>query len=96
MIAKPQTLQEKRALKFGMRLIKDFGYGHTIHIPSRQLSEELAEKGSPVSFITIIAYWEALERMGYVSRQMNARINGVTYYLNRYAFRKLMEDDFSL
>ena len=96
MIAKPHTLKERRALQFGARLIRDFGYGYTVHVPSRQLSEELSERGASVSFITIISYWEALERMGYVSRQMNARINGVTYYLNRYAFKKLLKDDVNL
>lgn len=88
MITKVKNLQEKRAVQFGLRLI-NAGYGYTIHIPSRQLASELTGKGFPISFMTVIAYWETLERLGYVKRNMQARINGVTYSLNRYAFRKL-------
>lgn len=40
--------------------------------------------------MTVIAYWKCLERMGYVKREMGACINGVTYYLNRYAFKKII------
>ena len=88
MIRKSATIQEGRAINFALKLM-EYGFGYTIRIPSRQLSKELTEKGFTISFLTIISYWKALERMGYVTRQMGARINGVTYYLNRYAFKKL-------
>lgn len=88
MIRKSATIQEGRAIAF-MQKLMEYGYGYTIRIPSRQLSKELTAKGYPISFLTIIKYWIALERMGYVTRTMGARINGVTYYLNRYAINKL-------
>lgn len=90
MINKATTLQEKRAVKFAIQLIEKFGYGYTIHTPSRQLSANLTNKGYPISFMTVIAYWETLERMGYVKREMKARINGVIYHMNRYIFQKLI------
>lgn len=88
MLNKANTLQEKRAIKFAILLV-ELGYGYTIRVPSRQLEKELKAQNYPVSFMTIISYWRTLERMGYVTRTMGARINGVTYYLNRYAFTKL-------
>lgn len=86
----PQTIQEKRALKFAVDLLTIHGYGYTITVPSRELAAELTSKGNPISFITVISYWKALERLGYVKREMQARINGVTYYLNRYGFTQLL------
>lgn len=90
MLSLGKTIQEKRAIKFGVELLSKFGYGYTITIPSRVLATQLTEKGKPISFMTVIKYWETLERLGYVSRKMEARINGVTYTLNRYAFNKLI------
>jgi hypothetical protein len=86
----PKTIQEKRALKFAVDLLTKYDYGYTINVPSRELSADLTAKGRNISFMSVIAYWQALERMGYVKREMGARINGVTYYLNRYAFQKLI------
>lgn len=91
MIAQAKTIQEKRAVNFAVELLSKFGYGHTVCVPSRQLANELTCKGRNISFMTVIAYWETLERMGYVTREMGARINGVTYHLNRYRFSKLLE-----
>lgn len=90
MLSSGTTIQEKRAIQFGVELISKYGYGYTITIPSRVLATQLTEKGKPISFMTVIKYWETLERLGYVSRKMEARINGVTYTLNRYAFNKLI------
>lgn len=87
---KATTIQEKRALRFAVELLTKHDYGYVINIPSRELAKELTHKGTKISFMTVIAYWECLERMGYVKREMTARINGVTYYLNRYAFNKLI------
>lgn len=92
MLSLGKTIQEKRAIQFGVELISKYGYGYTITIPSRALATQLTEKGKPISFMTIIKYWETLERLGYVSREMGARINGVTYTLNRYAFNKLISN----
>lgn len=89
MITTPKTTQEKRALKFAVDLLNRHGYGYTITVPYTTLSQELSEKGTKISLMTVIAYWKALERMGYVTRVMGARINGVTHKLNRYAFRRL-------
>lgn len=91
MTKEAKTIQEKRALKFAVDLVGKYGYGYTITVPSRKLSADLTDNGYKISFMTVIAYWETLERMGYVKREMSARINGVTYYLNRYAFKKLMD-----
>lgn len=91
MIATPKTIQEKRALKFAVELITKHGYGYTIPMGFVELSQELNEKGVNISFMTVIAYWKALERMGYATREMGARINGVTHKLNRYAFSKLIQ-----
>lgn len=91
MIATPKTIQEKRALKFAVELLTKHGYGYTIPVGFVELSNELNEKGVKISFMTIIAYWKALERMGYATREMGARINGVTHKLNRYAFNKLIQ-----
>lgn len=90
MIQTPKTIQEKRALRFALDLLEKYGYGYTINVPSRDLSADLTEKGRKISFMSVIAYWKALERMGYVKREMSARINGVTFTLNRYAFQKLI------
>ena len=74
---KATTIQEKRALRFAVELLTKHGYGYTINVPSRELANELTQKGAKISFMT-------------VKREMTARINGVTYYLNRYAFNKLI------
>lgn len=91
MTKEAKTIQERRALRFAVYLVGKYGYGYTITVPSRQLSDDLSDKGYKISFMTVIAYWKTLERMGYVKREMSARINGVTYYLNRYALKKLMD-----
>ena len=90
MIKTPKSLQEKKAVNFAVALIEKYGYGYTVRVPSRKLSAELREEGFPISYITIIEYWKVLEKLGYVKREMTARINGVTYYLNRYVFKKLI------
>lgn len=86
----PKTLQEKRAVKFGVDLLTKHGYGYTINIASRTLAKELTEKGASISFITVREYWKCLERLGYAKREMTACVFGVTYYLNKYAFNKLI------
>ena len=90
MLSLGKTIQEKRAIQFAIELISKFGYGYTITIPSRVLATQLTEKGKPISFITVIKYWETLERLGYVSKECKAKIFGVTYTLNRYALNKLI------
>lgn len=37
-------------------------------------------------------YWRALERLGYVKKEMKCRLFGVTYRLNRYAFANLINN----
>lgn len=89
MVYKPQTTQEKRALAFGLDLINKYGYGHTISTPIMELTKDLKEKGAKISHPTLMGYWRALERLGYAKKEMQARIFGVTYRLNRYAFNNL-------
>lgn len=69
-----------------------FGYGHIISVPSRELSRRLTTQDYKVSFITITKYWEALVDMGLATRYMKARIFGVTYKLNKYAFKTIHEE----
>lgn len=90
MIHQAKTIQEKRAVKFGIELLTKYGYGHTITIPVMELTKELKGKGVKISHPTVMQYWRALERLGYVKREMHARIFGVTYHLNRYAFSNLI------
>ncbi|WP_290077895.1 hypothetical protein [uncultured Muribaculum sp.] len=90
-LTKPSTIQEKRAVQFAVDLLTKHGYGYTIPVGFVELSNELNEKGVKISFMTVITYWKALERMGYATREMGARINGVTHKLNRYAFQKLIQ-----
>lgn len=87
----PKTVQEKRAVRFGVELLTKYGYGHTITVPVMELTQELKEKGLKISHPTVMRYWRALERLGYVKREMQARIFGVTYRLNRYAFDNLIK-----
>ena len=89
MVYKPQPTQEKRALAFGLDLINKYGYGHTICTPVMKLTKELKEKGVKISHPTLMGYFRALERLGYVKKEMQARIWGVTYRLNRYGFNQL-------
>lgn len=89
MVYKPQTTQEKRALAFGLDLINKYGYGYTISTPVMELTKELKEKGIKISHPTLMEYFRALERLGYVKKEMQARIWGVTYRLNRYGFNQL-------
>lgn len=89
MTYKPQTVQEKRALAFGLDLLNKHGYGHTISTPVMELTKELKEKGVKISHPTLMGYFRALERLGYVKKEMQARIFGVTYRLNRYGFNQL-------
>lgn len=91
MLKQPNTIQEKRAIKFAIDLLTKHGYGYTIPVGYVDLAKELTENGSKISFMTVISYWQALERMGYATREMGARINGVTHKLNRYAFQKLIQ-----
>lgn len=86
----PSTTREKRAVKFGVDLLTKHGYSHTITTPVMELTKELKEKGVKISHPTVMQYWRALERLGYVKREMQARIFGVTYRLNRYAFSNLI------
>lgn len=86
----PSTTREKRAVKFGVDLLTKHGYGHTITTPVMELTKELKGKGVKISHPTVMQYWRALERLGYVKREMQARIFGVTYRLNRYAFSNLI------
>lgn len=89
MVYKPQTIQEKRAVMFGLDLLSKYGYGHTISTPVMVLTKELREKGVKISHPTLMGYFRALERLGYVKKEMQARIWGVTYRLNRYGFNQL-------
>lgn len=89
MVYKPQTTQEKRAVMFGLDLLNKYGYGHTISTPVMELTKELREKGCKISHPTLMGYFRALERLGYVKKEMQARIWGVTYRLNRYGFNQL-------
>lgn len=91
MIQKPKTIQEKRAVQFAVDLLTKHGYGYVIQVGYVELSKELSAKGVNISFLTIVAYWKALERMGYATREMQSRINGVTHKLNRYAFQKYLQ-----
>lgn len=88
---KPSTVREKRAVKFGVDLLTKYGYGHTISTPVMELTKELREQGVQISHPTLIGYWRALEKLGYAKREMQARIFGVTYRMNRYAFDKLIK-----
>lgn len=90
-LQQPKTIQEKRAVKFATDLLTKHGYGYTIPVGFVELSNELNGKGVKISFMTVITYWKALERMGYATREMGARINGVTHRLNRYAFQNLIQ-----
>lgn len=90
-LTQPKTIQEKRAVQFAIDLLTKHGYGYVIPVGYVELSNELAENGVKISFMTIISYWKALERMGYATREMGARVNGVTHTLNRYAFQKVTQ-----
>lgn len=90
MFKEPYTTQEKRAVKFGVELLTKHGYGHTIHTPVMEMTEQLKGKGVKISHPTVMQYLQALERMGYAKREMRARMFGVTYRLNRYKFNKLI------
>ncbi len=87
---KAQTLPEKRALEFGVELLTKYGFGYTIRVPIMELTKELNEKGMKISHPTLMKYFKALEHLGYVKREMKARIFGVTYYLQKYPFKKLI------
>lgn len=89
MIYQPQTVQERRAVKFATDLMAKYGYGHTISTPIMGLTKDLKEKGVKISHPTLMGYFRALERLGYAKKEMQARIFGVTYRLNRYAFNNL-------
>lgn len=92
MIYQPKTVQEKRAVQFGIDLLTKYDYGHTITVPVMELTKELKEKGAKISHPTVIQYWRALERLGYAKREMQCRLFGVTYRLNRYAFANLISN----
>ncbi len=92
-LTQPTTIQEKRAVQFAVDLLTKHGYGYTIPVGFVELSQELNDKGVNISFMTVIAYWKALERMGYATREMGARINGVTHRLNRYAFQIISSNE---
>lgn len=84
----PSTIQEKRAVKFLVTLNR-LGYGYTISIPVFELTKKLKDKGVKISHPTLMGYWRSLERLGYVSREMQARIWGVTYKVKRYPIQQL-------
>lgn len=71
---KAQTPKEKRALEFGVELLTKYGYGYTIRVPIMKLTKELNEKGMKISHPTLMGYFKALEHLGYVKREMPARI----------------------
>lgn len=87
MFTQAVTSRQKRALGFALMVVEHYGY--IVRVPSRRLAKELTDMGFSISFLTITKYWEALEKMGYVTRTMDARIFGVTYHFNRYAVKKL-------
>ena len=87
MFTQAVTSRQKRALKFALIIVEHYGY--IVRVPSRQLAKELTDMGFTISFITVIKYWETLEKMGYVTRTMDARIFGVTYHFNRYAVKRI-------
>lgn len=89
-LPKPKTLQEKRAVQFGIDLLTKYGCSNRVCVPVHQLTKELNDKGRKISFMTIIKYWNALIGLQIVTKEMGARIDGATYYLNRYAFNKLI------
>lgn len=89
MAQKPETLLEKRAVKFAVDLRNKFGYGNTVSVPIYRLRDELRENGMQISHPTLMGYWRALVRMGYAKREMRARVLGVTYRLNTYSLDKL-------
>ena len=91
MLKEATTLQEKRAVQFAVDLLTKLDYGYTVTTGYVELAKEFNEKGIKISFMSVMAYWKALERLGYVKREMGARINGVTHILNRYAFQKLIK-----
>jgi len=85
----PSTLLEKRAVQFLITLNK-MGYGYTVSVPVMELTKELKEKGVKISHPTVMQYWRALEQLGYITREMQARIFGVTYRIKRYPVQKLI------
>lgn len=87
----PLTVQEKRAVDFLLTLNK-MGYGNTVCIPVMELTKELKEKGVTISHPTVMQYWRALERLGYIKREMRARIFGVIYRIKRYPVQKLIKN----
>lgn len=87
----PTTTQEKRAVDFLITLNR-LGYGHSVTIPVMELTNELKEKGVKISHPTLMGYWRALERLGYITREMQARIWGVTYRIKRYPVQKLISN----
>lgn len=57
-----------------------------------ELTKELKEKGVKMSHPTLMGYWRTLERLGYITREMRARIWGVTYRIKRYPVQKLISN----
>lgn len=92
MIHQPKTVQEKRAVKFGIDLLTKYGYGYTITVPVMELTTVLKSHCVKISHPTVMQYWRALERLGYVKKEMKCRLFGVTYRLNRYAFANLINN----
>lgn len=92
MILKPTTLQEKRAVRFFKDFVTVYGYGYGINTPCFELVAELKAKGCSISHVTLLAYWDALERMGYLTREMEARMFGVSYKFNRYAVNLIKKE----
>lgn len=86
----PKTTKEKRAVQFAVDLLTKHGYGYIVNVPSRTLAKELTEKGYPISFVTIRTHWKTLIKLGLVKSEMKAKLLGVTYHLNRYAFNKII------
>lgn len=92
MFQQPKTALEKRAVKFGVDLLTKYGYGRVITVPVMELTADLRAKGATISHPTIMQYWRALERLGYVTKEMQCRLHGATYRLKRYAFAKLISN----
>lgn len=79
-------------MRFAVELLTRLDYGYSVHVPYRTLAHELTKSGYRISFMTVIAYWEALEELGYVTRSMESCVDGVTFNLNPYIFRKLIRE----
>lgn len=90
-LPKPTTKVQKSAVQFGIDLLTKYGYGYSVKVPVHQLERELKNKGCEISFMTILKYWRTLVEMKYATKEMQCRMDGATYNLNRYIFNKLID-----